>query len=843
MSLQHFAYSSAPDGDIGVLTATAYTPLSLRGCAVEVEVRGNCARVNVRYEYMNYTGKEQQVIAVYPLPSDWDLLACRAEHNGDSVFTNTIHTKSNPISLNMNTTGKDDLAVAAQALPWIVATGASVLAAATYHVPLDTTRCRGNVRVQLPAELFPRVRNLPSSTLAYAALFDMKIPSKLPEGWTIDAKCDMFVPLAGAVQVYPASAEASAQVEYIGDSGFTLHYNTPLTTQMRDGFEVNCVVRESAEPMRFFLARDDGKVVQDEDRYALTLAFTPQLEGRSGCIANTELVLLVDSHSREASAAMAQSIAIAVRGVPNTVRVNVVLVGTKNDVSLCPRGAMSLTELPLDQIIAFVKETMPQPAGTGESKLHRALRAVMKQDTLSLCGPVSFGYVRHVVVMSDEGDAPFATEVITEAVSHRPNMCFSAIGVLLAGTAEISMLRLLAEEGGGVYRDAEDAQGVTEVLVEILAQVMVPTLTDIIIRFDEPEVRASVGKTLPAVAQGTQRFVYAMAPSSLTTLGISVVGRIGPTVIEYIGKGNPQEVIFTSSTEPQNPLSIGLFHLAAASARVRYLIENSENSGLSKSEVQEVARISKTFMLPSPFTEMIQIRPSAPPTSSAPVLVAAHYIPRSRTYMRRMMRCKREQLANGSVDRRPRAKPLLPKQKEEKGKEEKEREREEEQLQAIKIIPSEGGETVQPSAVDYVQLLPPSTTREFLRAIVVDVVESVLSPPSLQRLTALQAADGSFPLNATLGTAVGISLERLEREVPLDGFGVSEDMTAARDYLKVHERVWATVVAAAVMELRSLTITDLAYKKALAYAAKHDTEGELLRRARNLISKSPSVSI
>ncbi|KAH9597840.1 von Willebrand factor [Trypanosoma melophagium] len=841
MSLQHFAYSSAPDGDIGVLTASAYTALTLRGCAVEVEVRGNCARVNVRYEYMNYTGKEHRVIAVYPLPSDWDLLACRAEHNADSVFTNTIETQRNPISINIhtNTNVKGDLAVAAQALPWVVATGGSVIIAATYHVPLDTTRSRRNVRVQLPAELFPRVQKLPSSTLAYASLFDMKVPSKIPEGWTIDAKCDMFVPLAGAVQVYPASAQATTQVEYIGDSGFTLHYNTPITTsQMRDGFEVNCEVRQTAEPMRFFIAKDVGVMVKDEDHYALTLAFTPQLEERSGCIVNTELVLVVDSHNREVSAAIAQSIAIAVRGVPDTVRVNVVLVGTKNDVSLCPRGAMSLTELPLDQIMAFVNEAMPQPAGTGGSKLHRALRAVMKQDTLSLCGPVSAGYVRHVVVMSDEGETPFATEIIAEAVHHRPNMCFSAIGVLLAGKAEVSMLRLLAEEGGGVYRDAVDAQGVSEVLVEILAKVMVPALTNIVIRFDEPEVRASVGTTLPAVAQGTERFVYGIAPASLTTLGITLMGRIGPMVIEYVGKGNPQEVAFTSATESQNPLSVGLFHLAAASARIRYLIENSEHSGLSKVEIQEVARLSKTFMLPSPFTEMIQIRPSAPPTSSTttPVLIAVNYMPRSGKYMRRMMRYKREQLANGSVDRRPRAKPLLPKQ----GEEQKEKEAEE--IQETPIMSSEG-ETTQESVVDYPQLVPPSTTREFIRAIVVDIVESVVSPPSLKRLTALQAADGSFPLNATLGTAIGITLERLEKEVPLDGFGVSEDMTAARDYLKVHERVWATVVAAAAMELRSLAITTLAYKKALAYAAKHDTEGELLRRARNLIAKSPSVSL
>ncbi|KAF5220437.1 hypothetical protein ECC02_006505 [Trypanosoma cruzi] len=834
MTIQHFAYSTSPNRDHGVLAASTFAPLTLRGCVVEAEVRGNCARVNLRYEYENKTGMDQRVIAAYPLPIAWDLMSCRADYFGDCVLTEYSGTVPLRSSADAGAAGlpgpKSDHSVwtvASQQLPWVIDVGSTVLIAATYHVPLDVTRWRGVVRIHLPAELFPDFKKPPQPTLDYASLFDMKLQPKLPSGWKIQAKCDMFVPLAGAVRLRPAEEETLVRVDYIGDSGFSLKYTAPLTKRLPDGFEIECVVQGTAEPLRFFLAKDVGTLVQDVDRHAFTISFTPQLEGRPGCITNAELVLVVDSHSRQSCEAMANGILVGMRGLPESVFLNVVVVGAKKDVSPWQCGAVALCDVQLEQVFAFIAESKPQEANSGASNLHRTLREVMSQEALSLCGSVPTGYVRHVIVMSDEGDMRYATEIIEAVTRHRRNMCFSAIGLLSSGTLDAPKLQLLAEEGGGLYRDVADAKTFPEILVDMLSHLAVPTLTDIVLCFDEPEVRLSMEQTMPAVAQGTQRFVHGLAPASLETLGAYATGRIGQTVVEYVGKGNVQDLIFTSEAEPRNAVSVGLFHLAAASARVRYLIDARALSALSVAEMEEVARLSKTFSLPSPYTEMLQRRPTTAAnaqTREVRNVVAVRYVPRSWTYARIMTRYRKRRLAEGLIDGRPKVQQGMTQQPEQEQKQPQ---------QQPGLFKTSG---------TLAALVPPPTCREFIRAIVVDVAESVVAEPSLKRLTALQTADGSFPLNSILGISVGVSLDRLEREFPLTGFGISEDLTAGREYLRNHERFWATAIAVAAMELQSFATTAMAYRRALTYMKTHDSEGKLLRRAREIIGRSPQES-
>lgn len=826
MSVQHFAYSTSPNRDLGVLVDSTFAPLSLQGCAIDVEVRGNCARVSVRYEYINYSGRDQRVIAAYPLPTAWDLMCCRADYSGDCLLTEYAATVPLYSSADGGADGlpgpKSDHSVwtvASQKLPWVVGVGSAVLVAATYHVPLDTTRCGGEVHVRLPAELFPDVKAPLPTTLEYAALFDMKIQPNIPNGWTVGAKCDMFLPLVGAVRLLPSEEEKRAQVNYIGDSGFTLNYAAPLTERPRNGLEIECVVQGTVEPLRFFLAKDDGEMIKDTDRYALTLCLTPQLEGRRECCTNAELVLVVDAHDPQTSAAMAHGIFNGLRGLPESVLLNVVVVGEKRDIFLCPSAALPMHQVKLDQIAAFVADARLQKAKTGVSSLNRVLRAVMSQEALSPCGPVPKGYVRHVVVVSDEGNTSYATEIIDTATRHRRNMCFSAICVSFAGMADVPTLQLLAEEGGGVYREVTNEKECAEAFEDVLSRVAVPTLTDIVLRFEEPEVRLSISEQLPAVAQGTQHFVYGIAPASLQTLGVTARGRVGPTVVEFVGKANVQEIIFFSTAAPRNPLSIGLFHLAAASARVRYLIDTRALSALSVAEMEEVRRLSETFMLPSPHTEMLQFRPASTNNGHALAtrnVVAMRYAPRSWTYAQTMKEYQRRRLATGALDRRPRA---------------QRRREEEEQRQQMKKSAE-----FQPRRAD-AALLPPPTCREFIHAIVVGVVESVLANPGLERLAALQAADGSFPLNATLCVSIGVSLEWAEREVPLESFGVSEDLVAAREYLTSNERVWATAMALASMELQLFATATMVYRKAFVYEAKHDTGGKLLRHAREILGE------
>ncbi|KEG07150.1 hypothetical protein DQ04_10741040, partial [Trypanosoma grayi] len=127
MTFHHFAYSTSPNRDHGVLVASTFAPLTLHGCAVEVEVRGNCARVQVRYEYENHTGKDQRVIAVYPLPTAWDLMCCTADYAGDHLLTDYVASVPLRSSAAAGAAGlpgpKSDhtvWTVASQVLPWVV---------------------------------------------------------------------------------------------------------------------------------------------------------------------------------------------------------------------------------------------------------------------------------------------------------------------------------------------------------------------------------------------------------------------------------------------------------------------------------------------------------------------------------------------------------------------------------------------------------------------------------------------------------------------------------------------------------------------------------------------------
>lgn len=804
MTVQHFAYSTFPNRDVGVLIASTFAPLTLCGCSVGLEVRGNCARVDVRYEYDNHSGKDQRVIAVYPLPAAWELMSCGAKYAGDRLLAELsdaapLRSASAASAAGLPAPKSDTTAraVASQELPWVVGVGSRLLIAATYYVPLDITRSVGKVRLRLPEELFPRVNAPPPASLAYTALFDMKQPSELASEWTIDAHCDMFVPLLGAVRMYPLEDANAMRLEYIGDSSFTLHYSAPLTQRPQQGFEISCLVQKSVEPLRFFVAKDVGELVADADRYALTLCFTPQLEGRYECVTNAELVLVVDAHNPETLAVIARGILSGLHGLPESVLLNVVMVDAKKDISLCRFGAVPVNDAQLDQIAAFVTEARLQEANTGVSNIGRALRAVMSQEKLSLCGPIPKGYVRHVIVMSDKGEFEYATELIDFVARNRYNMCFSAVCVVQAGMpSDMSAVQLLVEEGGGVYREVEKAEECPEALAHVLSRVAVPTLTDVVLNFNEPELRLSIDKKIPAVAQGTQRFVYGIAPASIEKLGVYAKGRVGQTVIEFVGKANMQDVIFTSAAEFCNSSSFGLFHLAAAAARVRYLVDERAFSALSMEEMEEVRRLSKTFMLPSPYTQMLQYRAAAVCDASAKVsrsAVAVRYAPRSWTYARVMKDYRRQRLANSSF-KSPSAK-----------------RREEER------------ETAHRRGAD-AALLPPSTCREFLRAVVADVAESVVAGANVERLAALQSADGSFPLNATLCVCAGVPLA----SVPLSR-GTGDDQEATDG------RLLATAIAVASMDLRPITSAAMVYKKALMYVSKHDTGGEVASRAREIV--------
>lgn len=840
MNCEHVAYTTCASNGCGVLTANTFTPLTLVACSVEVEVHGNSARLNVRYEYNNYTGKDQRVIAAYPLPMWWDLMSCRADYAKDSVVG--VHCVTTPLNVEVSDAAATSFPilpgpkpdgvvaiVAAQRLPWMIGLGSSVLIGATYAVPLNALCKAGEFRMVLPMELFPDAPPPPPSTMEYESLFTMKWPSKLPKGLTIDVKCKTFTPLAGTVELRPTVGNVCdpvpAQVEIVGDSGFRLHYEGPLAARVRGGFELFCPLFRTIEPLRFFVEVDNGREVCDDDRYALTLVLTPVVAEQLSATVNAELIFVVDSHSNYASACMSQALRVALYGAPDKAPVNIILITEENDICLCPGGSTQVNQLDIDGLAAFVAQTRPQRPSVGVSHLNRVMRSLVNSESTGPCGPVPRGFVRHIIVLSDEGTKSHAVEAISLAAHHQHNMRFSAVGLITAGGANAAALQLLAQEGGGVYYDATDAEELQAVLAQVVSLVAVPTVTDVELRFREPEVRVE-SKQLRAIPQGLQQFVQCFVPASLENFHVVVIGRIGSASVEYTGQGSLTEVFLTACSEPQNAFSVGMLHLSAAASRIRYLVEGRSSFTLNKSEVQEVGRYSETYMLPSPFTEMKQIRPSVgggarsqtiPGAADTPIVAAARYVPRHWLYAQFLQRLSCRRLAEGLIDCRP--------------------QQLRQKIKQLEGATTNGDAPIVQQHSSAATLGKPRTTKEFIRHILMDIVDSVLATSlCVRRIAALQAPDGSFSLDSRLAVCVGLPCDRMKLDSLIVENNAGEEHCEAQDVCKDKERLWATSLVVVSIEKQPSGIVTLAYRKAMSFIENNDPKGGFINRAREVFA-------
>eukprot|EP00796_Vickermania_ingenoplastis_P000276 gene276-149_t len=794
------AFSSFPSKERGgALTTKGYQPLTLHAVHANVKILGFGVRVELHLECINETTENQRVIMVYPVPLLWQLMNCTVQYDGHELTTGFEQTKvfstaeaASAVGTLSSPDGKV-WRVASQYIPWELMVGTSIYAVATYHVPLPCALKSDVFEFVLPPELFPSLQRPPQTVLEYNTLFRLNTPKVLKPGVAITVDATLFHPLRGEVRLLRqgclAGKEAvldGAEVTYEGDTQFTLHYSENADKIVYQPYLVSCPVAPTLEPLRLFAevmeatgSEEASKaLLQVAGKYAVGISFAPLRGPRYVDDINAELVFILDSHSLESSKAMADSLRQVLPGLPSSVLVNFLLPRDDgNDVVVYMDGSQGLDKVEVEQVTAFIEELTPQRPKTGSSRVPLLLEACVREQGGRGGGRIVDGYARNIVLLSDEGvKAEHGAALVRTVVRYAHKCRVSAVTLSFSPDIQIPVFSLLAQETGGVFREAETVEETAAALVRVVAETAVPTLTNIRLTIpsqdetssDEP-VRQSFGERFPVIPAGQQRHLYLLLPEkTASTLRVVVSGNCGSVLSEFNCECPLASAPFVSRSTPGEPLSMGLLHLTAAAARVSFLADPDVGGGaaLTREVADETKAISFAFALPTPFTQLVQQATNVPVVESqtSKQTVAASYVSVAATYAPRLEDHQKLLYAYDTTK-----KPLRPSE-----------------CPIAACMPSK-------------QVL----TSDFVRSVVFNILRTALSPADVHRLIPLQHRNGSFELTAVFGSCLGISRAKLITAIPDDCLDRSE--------------CWATALALAACRAYQSPLTVLLERQAERY--------------------------
>lgn len=817
----------------GALTTSSFAPLTLHALRVDVQVLGFCVQVKLHMECINETAENRKIFLAYPLPIQWELMSCVVQYNGHEQ-----HSHYEPSKVFATSEAASGLAtltlpdptvpcVATQYIPWEMMVGTSIYAVATYLVPLPHSLPNNMFEFTLPAELFPMMKRPHSTVLKYNTLFQLNTPKMLKAGIAINVEGTLFHPLRKEVLLLRKGGlsgpehNLKAHVECHSDSRFTMQYHEPTPAPIHQPFLIRCPIAPTLEPLRLFAAVEMSKedlsnspsplfglegttsdtVVDAVGKYALCIGFSPLGAVPYRDHYNTELVFVLDSHRLDSSKAMAEAIRLMLPGLPSSVYVNFIFPRDNGkDVAVYVDGSQPLEKVEREKIVAYIEELQPQVPQTGSSRLPVVLNALFREQGGRGGGRVPMGYARNIIILSDEGEKHATTDLLREAVHHVDKVRVSAVALTFSSIAEIPLFTLLAEETCGLCEEAATPEHVPQALLRIVAGATCPTLTNLSISITSetddtpPEQRVRLcfsEKRFPLVPMGIQRHFYLLVPSSSTAESVRVLlsGNVGELTAEFTCECSLTSPSFTNSTAAGDVSSIGLLHLTAASARVKFLTDPDVGQGtaLEKSSIDEIKRISSTCGLPTPFTQLVQITSNIPVVESqTPKLaITAPYVSVAQSFMPKLQQHK-QLLCAYDIGKKP----------------------------------------LRMSELPIAASMPRATlsTEAFLRQTVLDIVRSSVGEMNMRRLVSLQHPDGSFTLNSVFGTCLGASITKLEEVQP-------EQCRS--------ESVWATVIALKAAKLMGSLLTVLMERQAERFLRETLEDEELtellLARAQTLI--------
>lgn len=743
----HAAFLRSGQPQRGVLRCDDFTPLALEGCVIDVQVTWFLARVNVRQEFKNTSGASIKAFAALPVEPGWTVAGFRFEIENHFAMGKLVH---NDVADPVATTKDPVLDLFTAAIPRSIQAGQSVIVTATYFAPIAAVGSHA-ATLRLPRNLSAGRDPSADETTAWRSAFVVPSMSRLTRSVMVSIKGRMYAANDAPPKV-PAFPDAASKL--LGDPrNFEIKFESrDPSLQLHQDVVVNFSLIKDEDPINVQIVQEIGKDFAAHDAFALAVSVAPEFTATHRANPNVEVVFAVDcSGSMDAHmAAVKQALRVATSGLPTSCFVNIVRFGDTTE-WLFPEGSRQVDAATLAEVHDFIAGRLD--ANLGETKINRAVNDILAKPFLA-------GFARNVVLLSDGTEAAHSQRLLelVKANTHSTRVSTVAIGP----TADTRLFAEIATQSNGRAVVAPTTINAA-LLVNLLAQVVVPTLADVALVYSydgsdaEPPIRKSHDR-IALIPADERRVLYGIAAADLRSFSAVVGGNIALEHTEYrVHSGDLTRVAEKSDAHAGDAHGVSLVHVAAASERIRTVIDRSERSCATAEEAEEVTRLSLQFGVITPYTTFQGNDGHGTAVDPDRRMIAAAYASER----------ARLRLPPGPVTK---------------------------DISGAAIHPDSG----------YVPKIVAHSTREFMGAIVADVVNALCAEPTAEEILLLQNVDGSWSPSVKAAGATGRSLREIETA------------DAAHDNLQA----WMTALVVAALSARyslDRDATQLAIAKANAH--------------------------
>jgi Vault protein inter-alpha-trypsin domain/von Willebrand factor type A domain len=741
------AATAAPTGLLTIpRNAEQPAPVPLEGVRVEAKVRDYCSRVTVSQRYRNT--ETTPIEAVYVFPLDEAAAVCGFEAViGEAHVVGRVKERERAFD-------EYDDAIAAghgaylldQERPDVFTAsignlppGQEVLVKITYVAEL--VREGDDLRFFLPTTVSPRYAPAEDQRGVGRTPAEALNPPRalsVPYGLELEIELDMPSPIRAVESPsHPLALDLDGRRA-------TVRLGRRLTALDRD-FVLKIRLAE-APAARVWVEKDES------GRTAALLAFEPRIETRE---AKAEMVFLVDrsgSMGGSSTQEACNALQLCLRSLRAGCLFNVVSFGTRFE-PLFPESR------PYDE--ASLAEATRAMKGFDESlggtEILEPLKWILEK-------PVREGLPRQLFILTD-GQVSNTEAVIALVRKHSVETRVFTFGIGAGASAHL--VRGIARAGEGEAEFIHPGERIEEKVMRQLKRALTPALTDVEVDWNGLAVTPAPHHLPPVFADGR-----------LLVYGLLDAAKAGHVVLRAKGPDGP--IGFTLWLDPETATREKLVATLAARAMIRDLEEarsglhdrrgSLQDRGARDRVKQEIVRLGVTYGLVSRETSFVAVEERATPVQGQAVL---RKVPIALT--RGWGGSDRREAASFSGGAR---------------------------LRSAEIALADTLDSDRGTIAD----LPATSTPRFgsafrKTAAWLRLGKAEVSAPSrpaeadavrpLDRLVALQRADGSWDLTSELAEVLGRPLAELERTIPPAG----GDAESAR-------RAWATALALAWLEAR-----------------------------------------
>jgi hypothetical protein len=756
--------STTPVVAAGLFARETSHPIPLDQVRVEANVVDLCARVTVRQRYRNWEDVALEVVYVFPL--DEGAAVCGFEATVDGVrYVGQAKERDEAFkeyddALEAGHGGfllDEERADVFTASLGNMKPGSEVVLSVTYVTELAAEGPAA--RFTLPTTVSPRYAPAQDRTGVGPTPADSLNPPvalDVPYAFTFEMDLAMSGRVTGV-----QSPTHPIEVEQAGSSARV------RLAQRSAPMDRDLVVVVSAEGLDV----PHAVVERGERGGALLLSFVPRFETSSQ---PAEVVFVIDRSGSMGGTSIAEvrnALQLCLRSLSPGCRFNIVSFGSQHE-AFFP-NSQPYDDESMKQAAAFVSSL---DADMGGTELLPALAYALRQAPVPLL-------TRQILLLTD-GEVTNTDEIIDLVRKHAAQARFFTFGI--GAGASHHLVRGIARASGGAAEFISPGERIEAKVMRQFKRVLSPALTDVRVRWGQPDATPSTDH-VPPVFDGERLTVYALAgtPNAGTaTLTGTLAGRA---------------VTFEVPVDPGRAVAGDTIATLAARARIRTLEEQGEylesrgslqrRGRANAKAAAEIAALGVKYQLCSRETSFVAIEhretPAAGraelrrvpvaltsgwggvreqavqgmvlPASAAPMAAAgAGLVGRMRAHVAPALH--RSGLVLGSPDDTGSWDTAM-----------------------LEVAPDDSTEDrfAEP-------LAGPSHTwfHRVARTPREEAVEQAHAPRDLDRLVALQSADGSWDLTPELAEIVGRSLDELEAE-----------LRGARSGRVVARRVMATALA------------------------------------------------